>query len=173
MKTSPPPTRCPLSCQPSATTGHSASWPGALTASHTGQSGNMAVTKFFWLLKNMYFLNIMPTPHGIEAVFHSQHGHILKGYRTLGWGGEGTNSSSQVCIPVPLWVPSHTFCDGYPGELSLERSSWKGYPPTGQHGPFKVCTASLDLNFLFTLLKNGDKTSDAGQLHHTINLCHQ
>ena len=55
------------------------------------------------------------------------------------------------------------------GELSLERSPWKGYPSTGQHGLFKVCTANLDLNFLFTLLKNGDKTSDVGQLHQTIN----
>lgn len=89
------------------------SWTGALTASHTGQSGNMAVTKSFWLLKNMYFLNIMPTSHGIEAMFHSQYGCILKGYRTLGWGRED-NSSSQMCIPVPLWVPSHTYCDGYP-----------------------------------------------------------
>ena len=114
VKTSRPPTRCPLSCQPS----HYRTF--CILAWSTDCFLHWAVRqhgshKVFCLLKNMYFLNIMPTPHGIEAVFYSQHGHILKGYRTLGWGGESTNSSSQMCIPVPLWVPSHTLCDGYPG----------------------------------------------------------
>lgn len=152
------------------------SWTGALTASHTGQSGNTAVTTFFFLLfKHMYFLNIMPAPHGTEAVFHSQHGCTLKGYRNLGWGEEGRIRTAlpkcaSFCLcghPLTLTVMDTQ------RELSLERSPWKGYPPTGEHGLFKVCTASLDFNFLFMLLKNGAKPSDAGHLHHTINICHQ
>lgn len=119
-KTGPPATRCPLSCQSLAITGHSSSSGPVLLDWSTDCFSHWAVRQhsshkiFFLLLKNMYFLNIMPAPHGIEAVFHSQHGCTLKGYRNLGWGREDKNSSSQMCIPLPLWVPSHTYCDGYP-----------------------------------------------------------
>ena len=49
---------------------------GALTAAPTWQPGRMAVTKFSWFLENLYFLNILPAPYRIKAVFCSQQDHI-------------------------------------------------------------------------------------------------
>lgn len=79
------------------------------TASHTGQSGNTAVTKFFALKKYVLPENIMPAPHGPEAVFRFLHGLAPKGLQKLGVGRKGDKNSSSKCASLFAFVgyPSH------------------------------------------------------------------